>query len=51
LRSKGLLIGDLDILIGRTALNHDFTLLTRNRSHFGRIPELRFLTPDEVLKG
>jgi tRNA(fMet)-specific endonuclease VapC len=51
LRSKGLLIGDLDILIGCTALSHDFTLLTRNRKHFERIPGLRFLTLDDVLKG
>lgn len=34
-------IGDLDILIGSTALRHDLTLLTNNRRHFEHIRGLR----------
>ena len=37
LRSQGLVIGDLDILIAATALVHEATLLTRD-NHFRRIP-------------
>lgn len=40
LRARGLLIGDLDLLIAATALAHDLTLVTRNRRHFARIPGL-----------
>lgn len=41
LRRRGQLIPDLDIVIAATALHHDFTLLTFNRRHFERIPDLR----------
>ena len=40
LRQQGVLIPDLDLLIAATALEHDLTLLTRNRRHFDRIPGL-----------
>lgn len=40
LRAKGQLIGDPDILIAATALEHGLTLVTRNRRHFQRIPQL-----------
>ena len=40
LRAAGMLIGDLDLLIGATALAHHLTLLTNNRSHFERIDGL-----------
>lgn len=40
LRREGRLIPDLDLLIGATALRHDLTLLTNNRRHFERIPDL-----------
>ena len=40
LRSTGQLIGDFDILIGATALHHNLVMVTRNRRHFGRIPNL-----------
>jgi tRNA(fMet)-specific endonuclease VapC len=40
LRQEGELIGDLDLLIGVTALHHHVRLLTCNRSHFDRIPGL-----------
>lgn len=41
LRRRGELIGDCDILIAATALADDLTLLTSNRRHFQRIPDLR----------
>ena len=41
LRATGTLIGDLDLMIGATALHHNLTLLTNNRSHFERIEGLR----------
>lgn len=40
LRAERRMIGDLDLLIGATALRHDLTLLTNNRSHFERISSL-----------
>ena len=40
LRQRGLLIPDPDILIAATALTHNLTLVTRNRRHFERIPDL-----------
>jgi predicted nucleic acid-binding protein len=40
LRGKGEPIGDMDLLIAATALRHDLTLLTNNRRHFNRIPDL-----------
>jgi tRNA(fMet)-specific endonuclease VapC len=41
LRRRGQLIPDFDLLIAATALHHDLTLLTFNRRHFERIPDLR----------
>src|SRR5713101_6980513 len=41
LRAAGTLIGDLDLLIGATALHHSLTLLTNNRRHFERVIGLR----------
>jgi tRNA(fMet)-specific endonuclease VapC len=40
LRSQGNLIPDLDLLSASTALEHDLTILTRNITHFARIPHL-----------
>lgn len=40
LRRRGQLIGDLDLLIGLTAVEHDLTLVTGNLRHYERIPEL-----------
>jgi predicted nucleic acid-binding protein len=40
LRSRGLLIPDLDLFIAATALEHDLILLSRNRRHFDRISGL-----------
>jgi len=41
LRKQGNLIPDLDLLIAATALEHELVLLTRNRRHFERVPDLR----------
>ena len=40
LASKGSPIGDLDTLIGSTALTNNQILLTRNKAHFEKIPGL-----------
>ncbi|MDQ2810105.1 MAG: type II toxin-antitoxin system VapC family toxin [Chloroflexota bacterium] len=42
-----MLIGDADTLIAATALHHDLTLVTGNRRHFSRIPNLTLLTPPQ----
>lgn len=41
LRVAGMMIGDVDLLIGATAVQYDLTLLTNNRRHFDRIEGLR----------
>ena len=41
LRAAGKTVGDLDLLIGATALQHNLTLLTNNRRHFELIETLR----------
>src|SRR5688500_11008201 len=40
LRQTGQIIGDPDILIGATAIEHDLIVITSNRRHFQRIPGL-----------
>lgn len=40
LRRQGLIIGDADILIAATAIDHEVTLITQNVHHFERIPHL-----------
>ena len=44
LRTKGSLIGDLDLLIGCTAVHNSLTLLTNNRRHFERITDIAILS-------
>lgn len=51
LRQRGQLIGDMDIVIAATAIEHNLRLITRNRKHFERVPGLRFFTPQEILNG
>jgi predicted nucleic acid-binding protein len=41
LRRRGQLIADFDLIAAITALHHNLTLLTYNRRHFERIPDLR----------
>ena len=44
LREKGNLIGDIDILIGATAISNNLTLLTNNTRHFERMQGLRVVS-------
>lgn len=44
LRRLGQRIGDMDVLIAATAIEHELTLVTRNLAHFTRIPHLRIYT-------
>ena len=37
-------IGDLDLLIGSTAIRHNLTLLTNNRRHFELLESLRIVS-------
>ncbi|HJW27965.1 MAG TPA: type II toxin-antitoxin system VapC family toxin [Saprospiraceae bacterium] len=41
LRRRGQIISDFDILLGATALHHDLVVLTYNKRHFERIPDLK----------
>ena len=41
LREAGNLIGDMDILIGATAISNNLTLLTNNTRHFERMQGLK----------
>ena len=47
LRARGLPLPQPDLLIAATALHHDLALLTRNRRHFARVPDLRLLDPND----
>lgn len=40
LRARGQLIPDPDLIIAATALEYNLAVVTGNRRHFGRIPEL-----------
>jgi tRNA(fMet)-specific endonuclease VapC len=41
LRTRGLPIGDADILIGATTIIFNLVVITNNESHFCRIPKLQ----------
>src|SRR5690349_17506913 len=41
LQRQGNLLADFDLVIAATALHYNLTLLTFNRRHFERIPDLR----------
>jgi len=41
MRKHGQILGDFDLLIAATALNHNLTLLTNNRKHFAGIAGLQ----------
>ncbi len=45
LQQRGQLIGDADILIAATALEHGMTVATNNEAHFERIPASFLLHP------
>jgi tRNA(fMet)-specific endonuclease VapC len=40
LRQQGLLIDDFDILIGATAVTHEFVMVTNNGKHLGRLQNI-----------
>ncbi|SRR5579871_255489 len=44
LRKGGRAIGDHDIWIAATAMQHGIPLVSRNSSHFGRVPGLKVLS-------
>ena len=44
LREEGNLIGDMDLLIGATAISNNLTLLTNNRRHFERLQGLSIVS-------
>ncbi len=46
LRRQGNLLADPDLLIAATAIQHNLILVTRNRKHFERIPELRLYSSE-----
>jgi tRNA(fMet)-specific endonuclease VapC len=41
LRRRGQMISDFDILLGATAMHHNLIVLTYNKKHFERIPDLK----------
>ena len=43
LEKKGLKLADFDLLIASTAREHKLILVTRNKRHFSRIPNLKLL--------
>lgn len=44
LEIKGQRLDEFDLLIAATALSANLTLVTKNKKHFQRIPQLRLLT-------
>ena len=44
LRGQGIGIGDMDILIGATAISNNLTLLTNNTRHFERMQGVRIVS-------
>jgi predicted nucleic acid-binding protein len=47
LRRRGQIIGDPDLMIAATAIEHDLALITGNRRHFARIAELALYLSEE----
>ena len=43
LRRRGQMISDFDILLGATAMHYDLIVLTHNKKHFQRIPDIKIL--------
>ncbi len=50
LKSKGQLIGTLDILIAAVCLANGLPLYTKNVTHFSKIEDIQILTTEEILK-
>ncbi|MGA7670076.1 MAG: type II toxin-antitoxin system VapC family toxin [Nitrolancea sp.] len=47
LRRSGQIVGDPDLLIAATAIEHDLILISGNERHFGRVPGLRLYRPPQ----
>lgn len=47
LRKQGKLIEDIDIFLAATCLAHNLTMVTYNKKHFERIPNLLTTSPDD----
>jgi tRNA(fMet)-specific endonuclease VapC len=45
LRRRGQLISDFDMRLGATALHYKLTVLTYNKKHFQRIPDIKIFQP------
>lgn len=45
LEAKGKMIGDYDLIIAATALEHGAAVATFNRRHFSAVPDLNIITP------
>jgi tRNA(fMet)-specific endonuclease VapC len=45
LRRRGQMISDFDMLIGATALHYNLMVLTHNKKHFQRIPDIKIYQP------
>lgn len=43
LRSKGITVADMDLLIGSTAVYYGLVILTDNRRHYEKIPGIRLV--------
>ena len=41
LEQQGQKLDEFDLLIAATALSHNLTLVTHNKKHFSRIPDLK----------
>jgi tRNA(fMet)-specific endonuclease VapC len=41
LRKSGIIIDDFDLLIGSTGVAYDFTVVTNNNNHLGRIEDIK----------
>jgi tRNA(fMet)-specific endonuclease VapC len=48
LRRRGQMISDFDMLLGATALYYDLTVLTHNKKHFERIPDVKLFQPERL---
>lgn len=47
LESQGIKIDSFDLLIGGSAVNNGFTIVTHNKKHFARIPNLQIVDWEE----
>ena len=48
LRRRGQLISDFDMMLGAIALHYDLIVLTYNKKHFQRIPDIKIYQPERL---